>query len=181
MTRDKAYRLAVIVVLQLVGILAGVQLGKIAPLVEWYQNEIGFSLVLIGWFTSMIGIFVAAAALPAGWAIERAGPANTFLTGSVVMTIGGIALALFVSPAAILASRLVEGAGYLVLVIATPALLAAISPDRWKPPAVRRATCCWRLPPSPSWPPSPPSCCAPPASSPRLPPQVSPKARSPRP
>ena len=136
MTRDKAYRLAVIVVLQLVGILAGVQLGKIAPLVEWYQHEIGFSLVLIGWFTSMIGIFVAAAALPAGWAIERAGPANTFLAGSVVMTIGGIALALFASPAAILASRLVEGAGYLVLVIATPALLAAISPDRWKPPVL---------------------------------------------
>ena len=50
MTRDKAYRLAVIVVLQLVGILAGVQLGKIAPLVEWYRSEIGFSLVLIGWF-----------------------------------------------------------------------------------------------------------------------------------
>ena len=136
MTNDKAYRLAVIVVLQLVGILAGVQLGKIAPLVEWYQNEIGFSLVLIGWFTSMIGIFVAVAALPAGWAIERAGPASTFLAGSMVMTIGGIALALFASPAAILASRLVEGAGYLVLVIATPALLAAISPDRWKPPVL---------------------------------------------
>ena len=52
------------------------------------------------------------------------------------MTIGGIALALFALPAAILASRLVEGAGYLVLVIATPALLAAISPDGWKPPVL---------------------------------------------
>jgi hypothetical protein len=136
MTSDKTYRLATIVVLQLVGILAGVQLGKIAPLVEWYQREVGFSLVLIGWFTSMIGIFVALAALPAGWAIDRAGPARAFLAGSVVMTIGGIALALFVSPFAILASRLVEGAGYLVLVIAAPALLAAISPDRWKPPVL---------------------------------------------
>ena len=206
MTHDKAYRLAVIVVLQLVGILAGVQLGKIAPLVEWYQHEIGFSLVLIGWFTSMIGIFVALAALPAGWAIERVGPASTFLAGSVVMTIGGIALALFASPAAILASRLVEGAGYLVLVIATPALLAAISPDRWNRrcspsgaascrsalrwpisrrrqccrPAARRATCCWRLPPSPSWQRSPRSCCARPASS-ATSPQARPRARLPRP
>ena len=48
MTNDRAYRLAVIVVLQLVGILAGVQLGKIAPLVDWYQREVGFSLVLVG-------------------------------------------------------------------------------------------------------------------------------------
>ena len=131
---DNFRRLAVIIVLQLVGILAGVQLGKIAPLVGWYQQEVGFSMVLIGWFTSMIGIFVAAAALPAGWAIERAGPASTFLIGSLVMTVGGIALALFDAPAAILASRLVEGAGYLVLVIATPALLATISPQGWKAP-----------------------------------------------
>ena len=39
-----------------------------------------------------------------------------------------------IAPAAILASRLVEGAGYLVLVIATPALLATISPQGWKAP-----------------------------------------------
>jgi hypothetical protein len=44
MTRDKAYQLAVIVVLQLVGILAGDQLGKIAPLADWYQREVGCSL-----------------------------------------------------------------------------------------------------------------------------------------
>jgi hypothetical protein len=127
-------RLAVIVVLQLAGILAGAQLGKIAPLVDWYQAEVGLSLTVIGWFSSMIGIFVAAVALPAGWAIERAGSALTFVAGSAVMVVGGIALALFDAPWAVLTARLVEGAGYLVLVIAAPALLTAISPDRWKAP-----------------------------------------------
>jgi MFS family permease len=136
MTNGIDYRLAVIVVLQLVGILAGAQLGKIAPLVQWYQQEMGLSLALIGWFTSMIGIFVAVAALPAGWAIERVGPARTFVAGSAVMVVGGFALAALDQPWAILAARLVEGAGYLVLVIAAPALLAALSPDRWKAPVL---------------------------------------------
>ncbi len=45
-------RLTTIVVLLLAGILAGTQLGKVAPLVGWYQQEIGFSLVLTGWLRS---------------------------------------------------------------------------------------------------------------------------------
>ena len=35
-------RLAAIAVLLLAGILAGTQLGKIAPLVGWYRDDIGF-------------------------------------------------------------------------------------------------------------------------------------------
>jgi MFS family permease len=127
-------RLPLIVALQLTGILAGVQLGKIAPLVDWYSHEVGLSLPLIGWFTSMIGIFVAVVALPAGWAIARAGAAKTFIAGAAIQAVGGVALALVDAPLAVLAARLVEGAGYLVLVIATPALLAAVSPERWKAP-----------------------------------------------
>lgn len=129
-----AGRLAVVILLQLVGILAGAQLGKIAPLVDWYRDEVGLSLTTIGWFASMIGIFVAAVALPAGWAIARIGAAPTFVGGCAVMIVGGAALAFLDAPAAVLAARLVEGAGYLVLVIAAPALLAVISPDRWKAP-----------------------------------------------
>jgi nitrate/nitrite transporter NarK len=131
-----AGRLPLIVALQLTGILAGVQLGKIAPLVDWYSQEVGLSLTLIGWFTSMIGIFVAVVALPAGWAIARLGAARTFVAGAIVQAVGGFGLALVDAPSAVLAARLVEGAGYLVLVIATPALLATISPERWKAPVM---------------------------------------------
>jgi MFS family permease len=133
---DKSKRLAAIAALLLAGILAGTQLGKIAPLVGWYQDDIGFSLVLIGWLTSMIGIFVALAALPAGWAIERAGMRVSFAAACVIMAAGGIALAFLQKPEAILAARTVEGAGYLVLVIAIPALLNSISPPAWRAPVL---------------------------------------------
>ncbi len=133
---DKSMRLTAIAALLLAGILAGTQLGKIAPLVGWYQDEVGFSLVLIGWLTSMIGIFVALAALPAGWVIERAGMRVSFAAACVVMAAGGIALAFLQKPEAILAARTVEGAGYLVLVIAIPALLNSISPPTWRAPVL---------------------------------------------
>ncbi|MBS3650184.1 MFS transporter [Pseudaminobacter sp. 19-2017] len=129
-------RLLSIVALLAAGILAGTQLGKIAPLVGWYQQEIGFSLVLTGWFTAMIGIFVALAALPAGWAIERVGTRRSFVIASLVLMVGGVALAFLRSPAAILAARLMEGLGYLVLVITIPALLNSIPAPKWRAPAL---------------------------------------------
>jgi len=129
-------RLLTVVMLLAAGILAGTQLGKIAPLVGWYQKDIGFSLVLVGWFTAMIGMFVALAALPAGWVIERVGTRRSFLMSSLVLATGGIALAWLESPAAILTARLVEGLGYLVLVIAIPALLNSLPALRWRATAL---------------------------------------------
>lgn len=133
---DKNMRLTTIVILLIAGILAGTQLGKVAPLIGWYQSDIGFSLVLTGWFTAMIGIFVALAALPAGWAIERVGARKSFLVSALVLAAGGIALALLQSPAAIFIARLIEGLGYLILVIAIPALLNSVPPPRWRATAL---------------------------------------------
>ena len=47
-------RLAAIVFLLAAGILAGTQLGKIAPLVGWYRSDAGFSLVMVGWLAALI-------------------------------------------------------------------------------------------------------------------------------
>jgi len=133
---DRKMRLAAITALLLAGVFAGTQLGKIAPLVEWYRSEAGFSLVLIGWLTSMISIFVALVALPTGWVIERAGMRRSFVASAAVLAAGGLALPFLHDPWAILAARLVEGVGYLVLVIVIPALLNSIAPPTWRAPAL---------------------------------------------
>lgn len=132
MTHDRSRRLAAIAALLVAGVFAGAQLGKIAPLVGWYRDEIGFSLVLIGWLTSAIGIFVALLALPAGWAVGVLGARPSFVWSSAVLVVGGVALALFQSPVLILLARLVEGLGYLALVIAIPAILSTASPPAWR-------------------------------------------------
>lgn len=129
-------RLATVILLLLAGILAGTQLGKVAPLVGWFQSGIGFSLVLTGWFTAAIGLFVALAALPAGWAIERVGTRRSFATAALLLTVGGAGLAGAASPWTMLGFRLVEGLGYLVLVIVVPALLNAVPTPAWRAPAL---------------------------------------------
>ncbi|MEX0405468.1 MFS transporter [Aquibium sp. LZ166] len=131
-----ARRLAALALLLLAGILAGAQLGKIAPLVGWYHSQAGLSLVMVGWLTSTLGVFVALAALPAAFAIDRAGMYASFVASSAALAMGGVILAMFQSPALVLAGRLVEAIGYLVIVIATPALLAALAPRRLKAPAL---------------------------------------------
>ncbi|HHZ10224.1 MAG TPA: MFS transporter [Rhizobiales bacterium] len=129
---DRFQRLAAIAALLVTGVFAGAQFGKIAPLVGWYRDEIGFSLTLVGWLTSAIGIFVALLALPAGWAVGAFGVRPSFVWSSAVLVAGGVAFAAFDAPGLILAGRLVEGAGYLVLVIAIPAILTTVSPPAWR-------------------------------------------------
>lgn len=131
-----ARRTAAVAMLLIAGVLAGAQLGKIAPLIGWYRENAGMSLVVAGWLTSAIGFFVAVAALPAAFAVDRFGMYRSFVLSSAMLALGAVALALFDSPAAVLAARLVEGLGYLVLVIATPALLASLPPPRLRAPAL---------------------------------------------
>ena len=124
-------RLVSVALLLLAGIFAGAQLGKIAPLVGWYRDA-GFSLVLVGWLTSAIGLFVALCALPVGWAVDVAGARLSTALGAVALAAGALALPFLVDPAPILATRLVEGVGYVVLVVSLPALLAAIALPQWR-------------------------------------------------
>lgn len=131
-----AYRTATVVLLLLAGILAGTQLGKIAPLVDWYRDAVGMSLVAVGWLAALIGFFVAFAAFPSGLVIDRFGGWRVFTAASAVLFVGGLGVAAFASPAAVLAARLVEGAGYLFLCVVIPALVAEIAPPRLRGPAL---------------------------------------------
>ncbi len=135
-SRSAAPRLAAIALILLAGVLTGAQLGKIAPLIPWYRNEVGFSLVEAGWLAAILGIFIALAALPAGWLIDRIGLKRSILAGAVLLAAGGIALALAETPVSIFAARLVEAVGYLALCVALPAILADISPVNWKGPVL---------------------------------------------
>lgn len=133
---DRNARLVAIVLVLAAGVFTGAQLGKIAPLIGWYQSELGFTLVAAGWLAAILGIFIALAALPAGWAIDRIGLVRSILLGATALTVGGLLLAAARDPAIVFAARLVEASGYLLLCIALPAVLAAVSPDTWKGPVL---------------------------------------------
>lgn len=136
LTSDKVLRLTAIVLLLLTGVFTGAQLAKTAPLIGWYVEEIGMTLVEAGWVTALIGIFVALLALPAGFAIVRMGPHRSFVVASAVIVPGGLLLAAATEPGMIFGARLLEGAGYVVLCIGLPSLLTAISLPAWRGPVL---------------------------------------------
>jgi MFS family permease len=90
----------------------------------------------VGWLTALLGLFVAVAALPAGFAIGRVGAVRATVYGSLLLVAGGLALSLVMWPGAIFGARLVEALGYLVVCISLPAILNDISPARWKGPVL---------------------------------------------
>lgn len=135
-TDRPALAVATIVLVLVTGVMTGAQLAKLAPLIPWYAGEDGLSLVGAGWLTAMLGIFIALGALPAGWAIDRAGLLRSIMAGAAALVVGGALLALAREPALVFAARLVEAIGYLVLCIALPAVLNAIAAPQWKGPVL---------------------------------------------
>ena len=133
---DRGKRLFAVVMILLAGILTGAQLGKIAPLIPWYRDTLGFSLVSIGWLASILGVFIAACALPAGWGVARLGLLRSIILGSATLAVGGFILAYVTNPTVIFGARLIEAVGYLALCIALPSALNAISPPSWKGPVL---------------------------------------------
>lgn len=129
-------RISCIFFILLLGFYTGAQLGKIAPAVNLLQQEYGYSLTFIGWLTSLIGFFVAIAAVPAGIMIERFGIKRSLYLGSVILFAGTILLGISENPAFGLGARIVEAAGYLIVVIAAPALLNEITSEKYKSAAL---------------------------------------------
>lgn len=133
---NRTTRLVTIVVILLAGVMTGAQLGKVAPLIPWYESSAGLSLVATGWLAALLGLFIAVGALPSGWLIDRLGLKTAIAIGICALAAGGIALSLSLSLAAIFTARLVEAVGYLALCIALPAALSTISPTSWKGPVL---------------------------------------------
>lgn len=131
-----ASRLAAIVLILLAGIMTGAQLGKIAPLIPWYGDAMGLSMVGAGWLVAILGVFIAVSALPAGWVIDRLGLRRSFVLGTIALVAGGLGLASATAPVPIFAARLVEAVGYLALCVGLPGILSAISPAAWKGPVL---------------------------------------------
>src|SRR5690606_16107407 len=86
--------------------------------------------------TAVLGIFIAIAALPAGWVIDRIGLASTFRWSAAALAAGAVAVALVATPALLLAARLAEPLGYPRLRIGLPAILNTISPPPWRGPVL---------------------------------------------
>jgi predicted MFS family arabinose efflux permease len=109
------------------GLPAAIALGKLALVAPLIRAELGLSLAQFGWAISAITAVAALLGTPAGAWTRRRGPRRTLVAGLAVMALAGGAGATAWGLGVLLAARVVEGIGYLLVVVAAPALLVRLT------------------------------------------------------
>lgn len=121
-----------ICVLLLAGVVCAMQIGKVPPALSLLRSDLGVDLVASAWILSMFSAVGALSGSLAGAFADRVGARQVTVVSLLVMAlatgIGGSAH----GATLLLASRALEGAGFVITVVAVPSLLtaAAIESDR---------------------------------------------------
>lgn len=105
------------------GVIGGFQLGKMPANLPELRQDLDLGLVAAGWIISGITAVGVVTGMAWGAIADRAGPRRVVLGGLGLIALGSIAGAGAWDQNAMLTSRIVEGAGYIALVTAAPALL----------------------------------------------------------
>jgi MFS family permease len=115
----------------LAGVIGACAFGKMSPALPLLKDEFGLTLIESGWLVSAFNAIAATGAIAFGAFADRLGALRFCVAG--VLAIGAAsALGAFAHGAGwLIASRLVEGLGFLAVVVSAPSLIAAATaPDR---------------------------------------------------
>ena len=114
----------------LAGVIGAMQVGKAPPAIPIIQADLGIGRITAGWVMS---IFLAASAVLgpfAGVVGDRIGHRRFMLAGLLLTLGGGVIGGLAPDGPALLIARLIEGFGFLAIVIAAPSLIVEVTAER---------------------------------------------------
>ena len=114
----------------LAGVIGAMQVGKAPPAIPIIQADLGIGRITAGWVMS---IFLAASAVLgpfAGVVGDRIGHRRFMLAGLLLTLVGGVIGGLAPDGPALLIARLIEGFGFLAIVIAAPSLIVEVTAER---------------------------------------------------
>lgn len=114
----------------LAGVIAALQIGKASIALPVLQRELLLTLAVASWIVGAYGLLGALGGLPAGILASLFAARRTLLAGLAAAGLGSLAGAFTDSGGALIATRVVEGCGYLAATLAIPRLLRAVTaPD----------------------------------------------------
>lgn len=113
------------------GVVTAIHAGKAAVATPLLQKDLGLDLAAAGWLTGIFAVLGLIGGIPAGSLVARIGDRSILLLGLALVAAGSAIGAGAPSPAALLASRVLEGLGFLFVTVAGPAILSrAIHSER---------------------------------------------------
>jgi predicted MFS family arabinose efflux permease len=123
-------RWGAVAALILAGVVVALQIGKAAIAVPVLQKDLSLSLVVASWVIGAYGVFGAIAGLPSGIVASLFTARRTLVAGLIAAGFGSLAGAAVNDGALLIATRVIEGCGFLAAVLAIPRLLRAATAPR---------------------------------------------------
>lgn len=109
------------------GVAGAWQVGKVPPALDQLRSELSLTLVGAGWAVSMFtGVGVLSGVLT-GAVADRLGQRKMIIAGLLVTAGSGLIGSFAGSQAILLASRFIEGLGYLTVNVSAPVLISRIA------------------------------------------------------
>ncbi|MBV9954243.1 MAG: MFS transporter [Pseudolabrys sp.] len=112
------------------GVIVALQIGKAVIAVPVVQKELAMSLTLASWIIGTYGLLGALVGLPAGIAMSLYSGKRALIVALLLCGTGSLAGAWATSGAFLIATRVLEGCGFLIAVIAIPRLLRIVTTQR---------------------------------------------------
>jgi DHA1 family inner membrane transport protein len=111
------------------GLVCGAYIGKVPPALSVQRDELGLSLVESGFIATTFNAIGMLAGVLFGVLCDRFGHKRLGLAGLATMVIAGLLGAAAWDFASLLASRFLEGVGFMLYAVAGSALMAATAED----------------------------------------------------
>lgn len=105
------------------GVVASLQVGKVIIAAPLLRQDMGLDLASIGTLTAVFSLLGVVGGIAAGGVIARFGARRMLLLGLLATALGTVMGAMAPSYGLLLASRVIEGLGFLMITVAGPAAL----------------------------------------------------------
>ena len=109
------------------GAVAAFQIGKAPIAIPLLREDLGLSLTFASWIIGVYATVGAIAGLPAGLLVNLLGARRCVIIGLLLIGSASCSGGLATTPGVLLLTRALEGAGFLMVAIATPTLLSSVS------------------------------------------------------
>jgi DHA1 family inner membrane transport protein len=123
-------RWRVVATLLAAGVISAFQVGKAAVALPLLRVDLGLDLATAAWVVGAYGTIGAVAGLAAGAAFSMVETRRALIGGLAAIAAGSVSGAFAGSGAALIATRVIEGFGFLAVVITVPTLLRMASHAR---------------------------------------------------
>ena len=122
---QKSTRWDIVTIALLAGIIVGMQVGKVPPVLTVIEIELGLRRVDAGLIASMFYGLGAVFGVFGGMLIDRLGFKSLVITGCVVMAASSFIGSFSTNGNILLATRITEGFGFVALTVSAPKVIAA--------------------------------------------------------